>query len=67
MNYTLDRFEEDLAVLEAEDGAMRTVPKASLPEGVKEGCFLTCEDGAWSLRQDEREDRIRSKMNFLWQ
>lgn len=42
--YTLDRFEDnDLAVLEREDGQTFTLPKGWLPKNMKEGDVLKVE------------------------
>jgi hypothetical protein len=50
----IDRFEEELAVLEASDGAV-VIPVADLPEGAKPGDHLRVhvwEDGSVSFELD---------------
>jgi len=67
MKYTLDRFEGDFALLEQEDRTMLQVRRTELPADVKEGSFLTLTDGVWALCEDDRAERIRSKIENLWQ
>jgi len=60
MRYIIDRFEDGLAVLEKEDGALEHIPMQELPEDVREGSVLLCENGAWILDpQAEAERRAR--------
>ena len=47
MEYTVDRFEGDTAVLEPAQGPIRTekIDRALLPPETREGDILLCEDG----------------------
>ncbi len=68
--FTIDRFEEDKAVLECENGDMITLDKSSLPKNVKEGDVLCFEDGSCFLDQEEtnkRKERIKSLMDSLFE
>lgn len=53
MNYTVDRFEENFALLEDQAGAMRQVPRSVLPAGTREGDRLTDSEGRFSLLPEE--------------
>jgi len=56
----IDRFEENLAVCEREDGSFEHIDRALLPTGAREGSVLTMRDGAWALDLEaERERRAR--------
>ena len=67
MRYTVDRIEEDLAVLEGEDRTMRTVPLSQLPQGIREGAVVTATEEGFTLDADaDRAARIREKMRRLW-
>jgi len=60
VQYIIDRIEGDLAVCEREDGSLEHILMYELPEGVREGSVLACEDGAWVLdTQAEAERRKR--------
>lgn len=41
MKLTIDRFEENFAIVELEDGTILNIPKAILPEASKEGDIIT--------------------------
>lgn len=56
--YVIDRFEEDIAVLEGPGGRMRDVPRSRLPAGSRAGDVLRLENGAW--RRDEAETARRA-------
>ena len=69
MKYTLDRFEETFAILEAEDRSIAKIPRQNLPENVKEGSILTLTGSIWTVDLSETENaanRIRTKMDLLW-
>ena len=69
MKYTLDRFEGDLAVLEAEDRTAMTVSRAQLPMDAKPGDVLLREEDRFAALPEEterRRQRIREKMRSLW-
>ena len=67
MNYTLDRFEETFAILEADDRTMLQIPSQQLPPNAEEGCTLTLVSGRWqTCDAAETARRIREKMDNLW-
>lgn len=57
MNFSVDRIEGDLAVLEDENGVLQTVPLAQLPPDTREGSVLRLENGVWTLDADEAARR----------
>lgn len=63
---TIDRFEEELAVLSV-DGQQVTRPRATLPEGAREGDVIDLDTGQLdraatsALREQVREARRRAK------
>ena len=59
MNYTIDRIEDDFAVLEAEDMTRREIPAAELPAGAKEGSVLSFDGEFFTLFSVEDEARRR--------
>lgn len=70
MRYTIDRFEEDFALLEDEDGVMCQMPRSELPpeaqEGDKlevseEGCALLTE--ATEAARTEADERLQRLLN----
>lgn len=56
--FVIDRFEGDLAVLEEESGAMRDIPRARLPQDVRQGDVLIEQNG--SLHVDTAETQRRA-------
>ena len=66
MKYTVDRIEGDIAVLENEDERRVKVKMSLLPEGVREGCCLTEENGAFRLDEASAE-ALRRKHYMLQQ
>ena len=67
--YCIDRFEEDIAILEREDQAFIEVPVSLLPEDVTEGDCLIFEDEVYikdEAETDERRTRIEKKMRTLF-
>lgn len=68
--FTVDRFEGNMAVLEnRETGEMININKAELPNGAKEGTILKLENNKYELDLEEQakaEERIKNKMNNLW-
>ena len=47
MFWTIDRFEEDFAVLMDDNGVCRSVPRDRLPEQVRQGDVLTEKAGGY--------------------
>lgn len=68
--YTIDRFEEDIAILENnETKEIKNVIKKYLPYDIKEGTVLKCINGKYFLDKESEEEisnRIEEKMNKLW-
>lgn len=68
--FTVDRIENDIAVLENRDtGEMFNVNKSDLPQKLKEGTILKMVNNKYEIDKEEQkkvEDRIRDKMNKLW-
>ena len=57
VTYTIDRFEEELAVLEDESGVTLTVARALLPPEAAESDVVRFEGGVYTLDADETETR----------
>ena len=69
MRYTVDRFEGEFAVLEAEDRATISVARELLPEDCAEGTVLlkTADGYTRDLGEEAaRAARIKEKMKRLW-
>ena len=67
--YTVDRIEEDKAVLECENGDFVTLEVKSLPKNIKEGDVLCFEENSFFLDKEETEKRrqkIKSLMDSLF-
>lgn len=67
--FIVDRFEEEYAVLEKEEGGTVDVLQSELPE-VKEGDILTYESGVFTVDCIEtirRKELIREKMRKLFE
>ena len=69
--YTIDRFEENMAVLEdRKTGRMKNIEKEKMPENTKEGDIIKCINGKYF--KDEKETRkvengIEEKYKNLWE
>ena len=67
--FIVDRFEEEYAVLEKEEGGTIDVLKSELPE-VKEGDVLIYENGFYTVDYEEtqkRKELIQEKMRKLFE
>ncbi len=68
--YTIDRFEEDLAVCEdRETKEMINKKRTDLPKDSHEGSSLKLKNGKFELDLEEEEKvekRIKEKMDNLW-
>ena len=67
--FTVDRIEEDKAVLESENGECVTLEVKSLPKNIKEGDVLCFEENSYFLDKEETEKRrqkIKSLMDSLF-
>ncbi len=65
--FIVDRFEENFAVLESENGGTVDVEKSLLPEA-KEGDVIILENGMYRIDEDEtaqRKAHIKEKMERL--
>ena len=62
--YSVDRFEEEYAVLIDDGCASVTVLKSELPDGVKEGTVLRFENGKYSFDPDEEDSRRKRIFNL---
>lgn len=69
--YTIDRFEENIAVLEdRKTGKIKNVDKQKIPENCKEGDIIKCINGKYFLDKEETEKvekEIQDKYNNLWE
>lgn len=68
--YTVDRFEGNIAVCEDRDTKeMLNIKKEDLPSEIKEGSILTYKDGTFSINKEKEQEvseRISQKMDNLW-
>ena len=67
--FTVDRIENDKAVLECENGECETLEVKSLPKNIKEGDVLCFEENSYFLDKEETEKRrrkIKSLMDSLF-
>ena len=68
--YTIDRFEEDIAVCEDRDTKeMINIKRTDLPKDSHEGSILKLKNGKFELDLEEEEKvekRIKEKMDNLW-
>ena len=66
--YTLDRFEGNIAVLEnRKTGEMKNIEKEKLPQNLEEGSILKWKDGKYEIdTSKEIENRIEQKMKGVW-
>ena len=67
----VDRIEGDIAVCEnRSNGVMINIQLAKLPAETKEGMVIRYFDGKYSIdseEQDNIENRIKDKMDDLWE
>ena len=57
MNYSIDRFEGECAVLEKEDGTFLNVLRKFLPQEAKEGDMLQWDGKAWNICKQQTMSR----------
>lgn len=62
MTFYVDRIEENLAVVQREDGVPGFIFRKELPEGTREGSVLIYEDGVYRL--DEEKEKARRRAMF---
>ncbi len=69
--YTIDRFEEDIAVLEDRNtGKMKNINKEKIPSECKEGDIIKCINSKYFLDLEETkkvEKEVQDKYNDLWE
>ena len=69
--YTIDRFEENMAVIEdRKTGKMKNISKEKLPIQSKEGDIIKCINGKYFLDIEETEKiekDIQENYNNLWE
>ena len=68
--YSVDRFEDDIAVLEdRKTGKIKNIAQKDLPDNVEEGTILKCINGKFvideELTRNERA-KIKEQMDNLW-
>ena len=64
MNYSIDRFEGECAVLEKEDGTFLNVLKKFLPENAKEGDLIQWDGSAWVIQTQQTMDRREALLAY---
>lgn len=70
MKLIIDRFEEGFAVCEDDNRSMHNIERSKLPGDAKEGDVLIFKCGIYRIDRsetDERRDRIKKKMDNLWE
>ena len=69
--FSLDRFEGEIAVLEnRKTREIANIPKSKLPPNIEEGTIIKCISGKYILDQEktiEKQEEIKNKMNNLWE
>ena len=65
MQWIVDRLEEDVAVIEAENGIMLMAHVAALPENTKEGDVLSIEIDTTATQ--DRKAAMKEKMKRLFE
>ena len=68
-NYSIDRIEENIALLIDDDGKKIEIEVQQLPEGIREGDVLKSENGEYLSDEEEtkrRKERILSLRNKLF-
>lgn len=69
--YTIDRFEENIAVLEdRKTGKTKNIEKEKIPENTKEGDIIKCINGKYFKDEEKTrkvENEIEEKYKNLWE
>lgn len=64
--FSVDRIEDDFAIIESPDKSFFTVSLSVLPKGVKEGSVLTkSSDGTFQINKEEENNRKKTNFNIL--
>ena len=69
MKYTVERIEDNVVVLEDENGNLLEVSLRLLPENIKSGNILLFENNSYNLintADEERRKRIKEKYQQLF-
>ncbi|WMM25187.1 DUF3006 domain-containing protein [Tissierella sp. MB52-C2] len=64
MKFTIDRFEEDFAIVELENKDTIEIPRIIIPEEAREGDIISIT--IEKAETDERKERIRGKFDRLF-
>lgn len=64
MNYSIDRFEGECAVIEKEDGTFLDVLRKFLPENAKEGDLIQWNGTAWVICQQQTMSRREALLAY---
>ncbi len=65
MTFYVDRIEENLAVVQREDGVPGFIFRKELPEGTREGSVLIYEDGVFKRDKEKEKARRRAMYRQL--
>lgn len=69
--YTIDRFEENMAVIEnSKTGKTKNVKKEKIPQNAIEGSIIKCINGKYFLDEEKTktiEKEIKEKYKDLWE
>ena len=68
--YTLDRYEGNIAVLEnRKTGKMENIDRSKLPENLEEGSIIKCINGKYifdKVKTEELSKKMEQKIDNLW-
>lgn len=69
--FSIDRFEDDIAILENRiTGEKKDIEKSKLPNEVKEGSIVKCINGKYIYDEEltkQEQEIIKQEMNDLWE
>lgn len=64
MKFIIDRFEENFAVCEDENGIMKNIEKSLLPKDVKEGDVILKDNNIFYIDYEETK-KLREEINQM--
>lgn len=64
MKLIIDRFENEYAVVEMEDGTLQDIPKIFVPQNAKEGSIINITVD--ETETNHRREEMKSKMNSIF-
>lgn len=64
MKFIIDRFEENFAVCEDENGIMKNIEKSLLPKDVKEGDVILKDNNIFYIDYEETK-KLREEINQI--